>query len=232
MPVDIEQWHAEIGTFPWCNYEIRTKLAQHHFKSKPKASSVFQYYFSTFLMWTLLFIFWQYFLYLLCRLLSWNSQFTIFFCFNFSQHIYNQISIFCCINTIEIFNVLYSDYFLHLLLLQHVDIESNLEPKKEQIKYIPCCHWNFNSLLVQNMCKISQTETYSSLYNYDFICISETYFNSSILEEDFQLNGYQLIRADHTSNTNRGGVCISTSPSSNIIKPQSMYCLLSFLAKL
>ena len=25
--------------FPWCNYEIRTKLAQHHFKSKPSASS-------------------------------------------------------------------------------------------------------------------------------------------------------------------------------------------------
>ena len=35
-------------------------------------------------------------------------------------------------------------------------------------------------------------------------------FDSSILEEDsrFQLNGYKVIRADHSINTNRGGVCI------------------------
>ena len=111
---------------------------------------------------------------------------------------------------IKIFNVLYSSYFLHLLLLQHGDIESNPGPKKEQIKYLSCCHWNVNSLLAQNMCKISQIEAYNSLYNYDFICISETYFDSSILEGDrnFQLNGYHLIRADHPSNTKRGGVCI------------------------
>ena len=60
------------------------------------------------------------------------------------------------------------------------------------------------------MCKISQIKAYNSLYNYDFICISETFFDSSILEADrnFQLNGYQPIRADHPSNTKKGGVCI------------------------
>ena len=95
-------------------------------------------------------------------------------------------------------------------MLQHGDIESNPGPKKEQIKYISCCHWNVNSLLTQNMCKISQIQAYNSLNNYNFICISETFFDSSILEIDrnFQLNGYQLIRADHPSNTKRGGVCI------------------------
>ena len=46
--------------------------------------------------------------------------------------------------------------------------------------------------------------------NMIIICISETYFNSSILERDssFQLDGYKVIRADHPSNTKRGGVCI------------------------
>ena len=36
------------------------------------------------------------------------------------------------------------------------------------------------------------------------------YFDSSILEGDssFQLDGYKVIRADHPSNTKRGGVCI------------------------
>ena len=45
---------------------------------------------------------------------------------------------------------------------------------------------------------------YSSLFNHDFICISETYFDSPVLEGDrsFQLNGYNLIRADHPSNIN------------------------------
>ena len=97
-----------------------------------------------------------------------------------------------------------------MLLLQHGDIESNSGPKKKQIKYFSCCHWNVNSLLAQNMCKISQTEAYNSLYNYDFICISETYFDSSILEGDrnFELNELHLITADHPSNTKGGGVCI------------------------
>ena len=124
-----------------------------------------------------------YFLTIFCvfSLLTAVLKFTVHFillCFNFSQHIYNQISIFYCLNTIKILNVLYSSYFLHLLLLQHGDIESNSGPKKEQIKYLSCCHWNVNSLLAQNMCKISQIKAYNSLYNYDFICISETYFDS------------------------------------------------------
>ena len=60
------------------------------------------------------------------------------------------------------------------------------------------------------MAKISQIEAYNSLFNYDVICISETYFDSSVLEGDrgFQLNGYNLLRADHQSNTKRRGVCI------------------------
>ena len=100
-------------------------------------------------------------------------------------------------------------------MLQHGDIESNSGPKKEQIKHISCCHWTVNSLLAHDMCKISQIEAYNSLDNHDFICISETFFDSSILEKDqhFQLNGYQLIRAYHPSNTKRGGDCISRKES-------------------
>ena len=114
------------------------------------------------------------------------------------------------LNTISSFNVLYFMYFLHLLLLQHGDTERNPGPKSGQIKNLSCCHWNVNSLVAQNLSKITQLEAYSSLYKHDFICISETYFDSSILEGDssFQLDGYKVIRADHPSNTKRGGVCI------------------------
>ena len=55
---------------------------------------------------------------------------------------------------------------------------------------------NVNSLLAHNLAKISQIEE-NSLFNHDFICISEKYFDSSVLEGDrsFQLNGYNLLKA-------------------------------------
>ena len=91
-------------------------------------------------------------------------------------------------------------YFLHLLLLQHGDVESNQGPRNEKtIKNLSCCYWNVNSL-----------QDYNSLFNHDFIFISETYFDSSVIERNrsFQLNGYDLLRADHPNNIKRGGVCI------------------------
>ena len=114
------------------------------------------------------------------------------------------------LNTISSFNVLYFMYFLHLLLLQHRDLERNPGPISGQIKNLSCCHWNVNSLVAQNLSKITQLEAYNSLHKCDFICISETYFDSSILEGDssFQLDEYKVIRADHPSNKKRGGVCI------------------------
>ena len=216
MPVDIEQWCTEIGSFNGHFLGVIMKLELNLLNIISSLNQVlalicallFQYISNADTAFYFLTIF---FVFALLTVVLKFTVYNLFLCFNFfSKHIYNQISIFCFVNTIKIFYVLYSCYFLHLLLLQHGDIESNPGPKKEQIKYISCCHWNVNSLLAQNMCKISQIEAYNSLYNYDFICVSETFFDSSILEGDrnFQLNGYQLIRADHPSNTKRGGVCI------------------------
>ena len=71
---------------------------------------------------------------------------------------YNQIPFLYCLNTIRTFNVLYFGNFLHLLLLQHGDIESHPVRKKEQIKYLSRCHWNVNSLLAENLSKVSQID--------------------------------------------------------------------------
>ena len=40
--------------------------------------------------------------------------------------------------------------------------------------------------------------------------MAETYFDSSVQEggKNIQLDGYNMIRADHPSNAKRGGVCI------------------------
>ena len=45
--------------------------------------------------------------------------------------------------------------------------------------------------------------------NFDIICLSETFLNSSLDSEDdrLKIEGYNLIRSDHPSVSNKGGVC-------------------------
>ena len=89
-----------------------------------------------------------------------------------------------------------------LVQLQHGDIESNSGPQNKQVNSLSCCHWNVNSLLAQNVSKISQTEAYYSLFSHNNICISESYIDSTILEDkSFHLSGYNLLRADHPNNS-------------------------------
>ena len=124
---------------------------------------------------------------------------------------HNQIPYLYCLNIVTVVNVVVCGYFLHLLLLQHGDIESNPGPRNEQTnKNLSCYHCNTNSLLAHNLAKTSKIKAYNSIFNHDFICILETYFDSSVSEGDrsFQLNGYILLKADHPSNTKQGGVYI------------------------
>ena len=107
-------------------------------------------------------------------------------------------------------DVVDSTFFLHILLLQQGDRETNPGSQNEKKKNFSCCHWNLKSLVAHNLFKLFQLEAYNSVYKHDFICISETFFDSSIQEGDknIQLDGYNLPRADHPSKSKRGGVCI------------------------
>ena len=53
-------------------------------------------------------------------------------------------------------------------------------------------------------------KAYNSIYKYDFICVGETFLNSSFESNDkgLMIEGYNLSRGDYPSNTKRGGVCI------------------------
>ena len=53
-------------------------------------------------------------------------------------------------------------------------------------------------------------EAYNAIHNYDIICLSETFLNSSTSKDvpEIKLQGYELIRSDHPNDTKRGGVCI------------------------
>ena len=91
----------------------------------------------------------------------------------------------------------------------HGDTETNPGPNKK-FKPFTCCHWNVNSLTAHNMVKLSSIIAYDTIHKYDFICISETFLDSSVPTDDRELsiNGYNLIHADHSSNNKRGGICI------------------------
>ena len=72
-------------------------------------------------------------------------------------------------------------------------------------RMLTCCHWNVNSLTAHKMIKKSLIEAYNSNHKYDFICISETYLDSSASDDDKELamEGYNFIHADHPSNVKK-----------------------------
>ena len=101
--------------------------------------------------------------------------------------------------------------WLYLILTKRSgDIEQNPGPKPNSCQSFSICHWNLNSISAHNFIRISLLKTYIATHKLDVICLSETYVCSSISNNDGNLKilGYDLYRADHPSNTKRGGVCI------------------------
>ena len=90
------------------------------------------------------------------------------------------------------------------------DIEKDLGPKKDFSQTFSIGHWNLNSLVAHNFTKIALLKAYLPVQKFDIFCISETYLNCSITENDDSLRipRYNLIRSDHPSNNKKGGVAI------------------------
>ena len=90
------------------------------------------------------------------------------------------------------------------------DIEQNPGPKPNSCECLSICHWNLNSISAHNFIKLSLLRAYTSTNKIDIKCLSETYLDSSISSDsgNLELPGYNLVRADHLTNTKRGGVCI------------------------
>ena len=87
--------------------------------------------------------------------------------------------------------------FIFALLLCHGDIEINPGPKKLKKNSLSVCHWNLNSLSAHNFSKLTQLKAYTLTYKRDFICLSETYLDSSIPGSLPEIDGYNLIRSNH-----------------------------------
>ena len=98
------------------------------------------------------------------------------------------------------------------------DIESNPGPRKSSA--LKFCHWNLNGLVAHEFIKLSLLEVYINVNISDIICLSETFLDSSIPTDGNRLNipGCSMMRADHPSNTKRGGVCLYYKEHLRIIR--------------
>ena len=74
--------------------------------------------------------------------------------------------------------------------------------------------------MAHNFIKVSLLRTLAVTNDYYIICLTETFLDSSIDNDDDRISipGYNLLRADHPSNTKRGGVCIYYKDHLPIIK--------------
>ena len=57
-------------------------------------------------------------------------------------------------------------------------------PKPNSYQSFSICHWNLNSISAHNILKACLLRAYITVLNFDFVCLSETYFDSSILHDD------------------------------------------------
>ena len=97
--------------------------------------------------------------------------------------------------------------FFKIVLKLSGDVEENPGPKSSSSLSFSIGHWNLNSISVHKYIKLSLLRTHASTHKFDVICISETYLNSdpSAVDENLEIVGYTLIRADHPSNNKQGG---------------------------
>ena len=111
--------------------------------------------------------------------------------------------------------VVYLLYHIRLIRLSG-DIELN--PGPISFKCFSICHWNLNSIESNDFLKVKLSTAYNVMHKFNIICISGSYLNSDTLSNDNNLNipGYNMSRADHPSGNWRRGVSIYYKDSLSI----------------
>ena len=80
------------------------------------------------------------------------------------------------------------------LRLQHGGIETNPVPSKSFFLYFTFCDWNLSSLPSHNYAKVSLLQAFTAIHNFELICQSEVYLDSSIAiyEKSYNIVGYSM----------------------------------------
>ena len=166
MPCDLANWRLRIGTFD-----------SHFLKPPLKLFSPFDFYF------TFLFYLFILFSFLICSesLLMQNMLHS----YEFHHYMTNFLDVF------PISIILY--IYLYQLIYQCGDISRNPGPQSDF--NLKVCHWNIGSVVVRRFEKLSLLKAYNAIHNFDIICLSETFLDSSYSskDHDLTLDSYKLI---------------------------------------
>ena len=94
------------------------------------------------------------------------------------------------------------------VLLISGDTETN--PGLKNSSATKFCHWNLNGLAAHDFVKVPLIEVFITTHNFDIVCLSEIFLDSTIPhnDENININGYSLLRVDHPNNIKREGVCM------------------------
>ena len=76
----------------------------------------------------------------------------------------------------------YGEYLRILLLIRLGDTETNPGPKKQSC--LTFFHWNLNGLASNDFIKLPLIEVYIATNNLDIVCLSETFLDSGIPNDD------------------------------------------------
>ena len=112
-----------------------------------------------------------------------------------------------CLNLKHSFFGFYIMAVINLTLLCG-DIEENPGPITKPNNNLSVCHWNVNSIPSHTFQEIAVLQSFVAVHKFDIICVSKTFLNNTYEDNDLNLDGYSLLRADHPTNAKRGGVCI------------------------
>ena len=85
-------------------------------------------------------------------------------------------------------------------------------------------HWNLNGLTAHDFVKVPLIEAFITTHNFDIICLSETFLDSTIPHNDknININGYSLLRIDHPNKIKRGGVWMYFKESLPLIRQSDL----------
>ena len=142
MLVDAEQWRAEIENFNRYLHYAVIKLKLNLFDMMTYVSQVLVFLRAILLQYisndNTVSCFLTFFIFIMSPVVSELTLHALCLCFKFRHFTKQTLH-----NIVNLVNVRSIGYFIHMLilLLQHGDIESNLEPKIKQVNNnLSCCH--------------------------------------------------------------------------------------------
>ena len=119
-------------------------------------------------------------------------------------------------NRHDFFASLYTSSFISLVinfafkLLLILCGDAEVKPGPGHWTSLSFCHWNLDSISAHDFVKVSLLAAHNAIHKFDIICLSVTFLNSSLQNDDHSLvsNGYKLVRTDNPSELKGRGVCI------------------------